>query len=140
MRAVIVACALLLTVFTTGAQAQNPDLSTKQKFVVALQNAIRTDDKNWLADRMSYPVNYFGKRKVVIRNRAAFIGNYSSFSFRSCAPQCWRRDPANVFENWQGVMIGGGNQNIWVTKVGDADSAPYQIITINDADPPSGGK
>jgi hypothetical protein len=37
-------------------------------------------------------------------------------------------------------MIGSGNQNIWVTKVGDADNAPYQIITINDADPPAGGK
>ena len=140
MRPVIVACALLLTVFTTGAQAQNPDLSTKQKFVVALQNAIRTDDKNWLADRMSYPVNYFGKRKVVIRNRAAFIGNYSSFLSPKLRASVLAQDPANVFENWQGVMIGGGNQNIWVTKVGDADNAPYQIITINDADPPAGGK
>ena len=140
MRAVIVAWALLLTVFTTGAQAQNLDLSTKHKFVVALQIAIRTDDKNWLADRMSYPVNYFGKRKVVIRNRAAFIGNYSSFLSPKLRASVLAQDPANVFENWRGVMIGGGNQNIWVTKVGDADNAPYQIITINDADPPAGGK
>jgi hypothetical protein len=82
----------------------------------------------------------FGKRKVVIRNRAAFIGNYSSFLSPKLRASVLAQDPANVFENWQGVMIGGGNQNIWVTKVGDADNAPYQIITINDADPPAGGK
>jgi hypothetical protein len=32
-------------------------------------------------------------------------------------------------------MIGGGNENIWITQVGDSDNAPYQIITINDAGP-----
>jgi hypothetical protein len=127
-------------VFAVGAKAQNADVSTKQKFVAALQNAVRADDKNWLADHMSYPVNYFGKRKVVIRNRAAFIGNYSAFLSPKLRASVLAQDPASVFENWQGVMIGGGNQNIWVTRVGDAENAPYQIITINDADPPSGAK
>ena len=32
-------------------------------------------------------------------------------------------------------LIGGGNENIWITQVGDSDNAPYQIITINDAGP-----
>ncbi len=44
------------------------------------------------------------------------------------------QDPADVFENWQGAMVGDGNYNIWITQVGDAANAPYQIITINDAE------
>jgi hypothetical protein len=140
VRALFIACALLLSALATGTQAQNADVPTKQKFVAALQNAVRADDKNWLADHMSYPVNYFGKHKVVIRSRAAFISNYSSFLSPKLRASVLAQDPANVFENWQGVMIGGGNQNIWVTRVGDAENAPYQIITINDADPPSAGK
>ena len=29
---------------------------------------------------------------------------------------------------------GDGNYNVWITQVGDAANAPYQIITINDAE------
>ena len=140
MRATTFVCAALLSAFATCGHAQQTDASAKQKFVIALQSAVRTDDKNWLADHMSYPVNYFGKHKVVIRSRAALINNYSSFVSAKLRASVLAQDPANVFQNWQGVMVGGGNQNIWVTKVGDADNAPYQIITINDADPLSAGK
>jgi hypothetical protein len=79
MRIAIMSCAALLGVVATPAYAQKGDASAKQKFVVALQNAIRADDKNWLADHMSYPVNYFGKQKVVIRSKTSFINNYASF-------------------------------------------------------------
>ena len=133
MRIVITACAALLGVVATPAYAQKGDASAKQKFVVALQNAIRADDKNWLADHMSYPVNYFGKQKVVIRNKTSFINNYASFVTPKLRASVLAQDLADVFENWQGAMIGGGNENIWITQVGDSDNAPYQIITINDA-------
>ena len=104
-----------------------------QAKVCSLQNAIRADDKNWLADHMSYPVNYFGKQKMVIRSKTSFINNYASFVTPKLRASVLAQDPANVFENWQGAMIGGGNENIWITQVGDSDNAPYQIITINDA-------
>jgi hypothetical protein len=133
MRVVIIACAALLGVVATPVCAQKGDASAKQKFVVALQNAIRADDKNWLADHMSYPVNYFGKQKVVIRSKTSFINNYASFVTPKLRASVLAQDPADVFENWQGAMIGGGNENIWITQVGDSDNAPYQIITINDA-------
>ena len=133
MRIAIMSCAALLGVVATPAYAQKGDASAKQKFVVALQNAIRADDKNWLADHMSYPVNYFGKHKVVIRNKTSFINNYASFVTPKLRTSVLAQDPADVFENWQGAMIGGGNENIWITQVGDSDNAPYQIITLNDA-------
>lgn len=82
---------------------------------------------------MSYPVNYFGKQKVVIRGKTSFINNYASFVTPKLRASVLAQDPADVFENWQGAMIGGGNENIWITQVGDSDNAPYQIITINDA-------
>ncbi|HSR78556.1 MAG TPA: hypothetical protein VLN57_18400 [Xanthobacteraceae bacterium] len=120
MRIVIITCAALLGMVASPAYAQKGDASAKQKFVVALQNAIRADDKNWLADHMSYPVNYFGKQKVVIRSKTSFINNYASLVTPKLRVSVLAQDPASVFENWQGAMIGGGNENIWITQVGDS--------------------
>jgi len=44
------------------------------------------------------------------------------------------QDPENVFENWQGMMVGEGNYNIWVRNVGDGLSERYELITINDVE------
>src|SRR5262245_34396078 len=66
-----------LCVLSQRANAQ--DSAAKQKFVMALQNAVRADDKTWLADNMSFPVKYFGKQRTTIAGKAAFIAGYASF-------------------------------------------------------------
>jgi hypothetical protein len=42
-------------------------------FITELQNAIRNDDKDWLADHLHLPVNYFGKTKQVISSKDWFL-------------------------------------------------------------------
>jgi len=42
------------------------------------------------------------------------------------------QDPADVFKNSQGLMIGDGYYNIWVRDAGDGTTVNYQIITINN--------
>ena len=91
MKTAISIALLSAALVATPAGAQKGDASAKQKFVVGLQSAIRADDKNWLADHMSYPVNYFGKQKVVIRSKTSFINNYASFvtpKLRAMARAC----------------------------------------------------
>jgi hypothetical protein len=42
------------------------------------------------------------------------------------------QDPENVFENWQGLMVGDGSYSIWVHNEGDGLDERYFIVTIND--------
>jgi hypothetical protein len=45
------------------------------------------------------------------------------------------QDPENVFENWQGMMVGEGNHNIWVRDAGSSGlNQHYELIAINDAE------
>jgi hypothetical protein len=125
----LVAMVALCTV-SPGAIAQ--DATAKQKFVIALQNAVRADDKAWLAGHMSFPVKYFGKQRTTIANKAAFIAGYSSFMSPQLKAAMLAQDVGSLFENWQGAMIGDGDRNIWISQIGAADNAPYRIITIND--------
>jgi hypothetical protein len=45
------------------------------------------------------------------------------------------QDPRNLFENWQGVMIGEGPHNIWIRDAigGDGSQPRYRIVTINNS-------
>ena len=47
-------------------------------FIVELQTAIRNDDKDWLADHLNLPVNYFGKTSQVISSKGWFVKHYAT--------------------------------------------------------------
>jgi hypothetical protein len=124
--------ALVFLAASTAAVAQ--DIPLKQKFVVQLQDALRANDKNWLAGHMRYPVRHFGKRATLIRNKSWFVKNYRSVIGAKLRAAVLAQDPGNVFENWQGLMVGEGRFNIWVRNSGDGANERYEIVTINDAE------
>jgi hypothetical protein len=64
------AMGLALIALATGAPAAAQEIPLKQQFVADLQNALRANDKNWLAGHMRYPVRYYGQRAMQIRNKA----------------------------------------------------------------------
>jgi hypothetical protein len=123
------AFAVVLALCTLPPAANSQDAAAKQTFVIALQNAVRADDKTWLADHMSFPVKYFGKQRTTIANKAAFVADYASFMSPRLKAAVLAQDAGKVFENWQGAMIGDGDRNIWISQIGTADNAPYRIIT-----------
>jgi len=108
------------------------EIPKKQAFVIALQQAIRANDKNWLAEHTRYPLRYYGHRKVPINNKAAFLKNYPAILGSKLRGFVLAQDPANVFENWQGMMVGDGSYNVWVRNEGKDLEPRYLIITIND--------
>jgi hypothetical protein len=111
------------------------DIPVKEAFVMALQQAIRTGDKSWLADHVRYPLRYNGRSNISIRNKAAFVKNNPTIIGRKLRAAVLAQDPENVFENWQGMMIGEGNHNIWVRDAGSSGvDQHYELITINDAE------
>ncbi len=123
--------AALALLLVTEARADD-EIPKKQAFVIALQNAIRANDKTWLAGHTRYPLRYYGHRKIPIDNKAAFLKNYPTIIGTKLRGFVLAQDPANVFENWQGIMVGDGSYNIWVRNEGEDLDPRYLIITIND--------
>lgn len=66
-----VALALMALGLKDGCAAE-ADLPEKQTIVVQLQQAVRANDKAWLAAHARYPLSYFGHGRRVIRGKADF--------------------------------------------------------------------
>lgn len=105
----------------------------KQAFVVELQRALRADDRGWIADHLNYPVRYYGRMASVIRSRNDFIRNYPGLVSDRLRRAILAQMPDQVFENWQGVMIGDGAHNMWAREVSTSGAPHYEIVTINDS-------
>ena len=71
--------------------------------------------------------------RAVIRSPAAFIANYRSYIGPRLREAVLAQDPEDVFNNWQGYMIGGGDPNIWAREEGEGDRARLLIVTINNS-------
>jgi hypothetical protein len=106
-------------------------------FIAALQEAIRNDDKHWLADHLHLPVNYFGKTSHIIRSKSWFLEHYAAVIGPELKANVLKQDPNAYFKNYQGVMVGDGGRNIWLEDFGDEGAgipARFEIITINNSD------
>jgi hypothetical protein len=106
-------------------------------FIAELQTAIRNDDKDWLADHLRLPVNYFGKTKQVISSKDWFLEHYATVMGPELKANVLKQDPNRYFKNYQGVMVGDGGRNIWFDDFGDEGAgvpARFEIITINSSD------
>jgi hypothetical protein len=133
------AAALLLVVMSfdpSPAQkerAEAADVPAKRAIVRDLQRALRENDRSWIADRIRYPLRYHGQMVAVIRNRDDFLRNYARFVSDRLRTAILIQDPEQVFENWQGLMIGDGTHNMWLRESGEGEAARYEIVTINDS-------
>jgi hypothetical protein len=74
-----------------GSFAAETDLPEKQVMVTRLQQAVRANDKAWLAAHARCPFSYFGHGKRVIHGKAAFIRNYALLFGANCARRSWRK-------------------------------------------------
>ena len=129
------AFALLLASSLLPALAE--PLDPTPPFIIELQNAIRNDDKDWLANHLHLPVNYFGKTKQVINSKDWFFKHYATVIGPELKANILKQDAETYFKNYQGVMVGDGGRNIWLDDFGDEGAgvpARFEIITINNSD------
>jgi len=127
-----VACLAVVLTHADIGRADEGDIPVKQKFVVRLKEAVRADDKVWLADHAHYPMRFYGHKTRMIRNKPSFLRYYPSMIGSKLRAGILAQDPEQVFENYQGMMLGDGATNIWVRAVGDGTSDVFEIVTIND--------
>jgi hypothetical protein len=123
-----------LGLLVRGSGRAEEAIPPKQAFLRDLQRALRNDDRGWIADHMHYPVRYHGRIANVIRNRNDFVRNYAGLISERLRAALLAQQPDQVFENWQGVMIGDGTHNMWVRDTAPGDATRYEIVTINDSD------
>jgi hypothetical protein len=106
-------------------------------FIIELQNAIRNDDKTWLAEHLHLPVNYFGKTKQVICSKVWFLKHYATVIGPELKANVLKQDPGDYFENYEGMMLGDGGSKYLNRNFGDGRAGlptRFEIITINNSD------
>ncbi len=130
-----VLAATLLCLFMMHTAWAEDDVPPKEAFVAGLQKAIGADDKEWLAAHLHFPVHYYGAKTQAIPNQAWFLRRYATVIGPKLKAAVLAQDPEQVFENWQGLMVGEGSRNIWVRSFGPDLEPKYEIITINDGGP-----
>jgi hypothetical protein len=117
--------------------ALSEPLDPMPPFIAELQDAIRNDDKQWLADHLHLPVNYFGNMKQIIRSKDWFLRHYATVIGPALKANILKQDPNAYFKGYQGVMVGDGGRNIWLDTFGDEGAgapARFEIVTINNSD------
>jgi len=90
------------------------EYGTISEFMQKVKNAIAENDKEWLANHISYPLNTTlnGQEKIIVENRQQLIDNFEQIFFPSYKEQIEKHSVSDLFSNWQGTMLGNGE--IWV--------------------------
>jgi hypothetical protein len=137
MRALLLASLAWLLIAAT-AKAEDADIKIPEtELILAMQAAVRADDKQWFAEHLHLPVRYYGETKQTISSQDWFLKHYATIIGPELKQALLAQDPETYLKNYQGLMIGEGSRNIWLEDFGDPGAgipSSYQIITINNSD------
>lgn len=104
-----------------------------EQFVINVKKAVSKGDKIWLAANLFYPlkVRISEKSTVVLKNKNQFLLQYNKIFTTGFTSAMNKTFSHNLFNNYQGVMIGDGE--IWINNALNATEAKpmFQIIAIN---------
>jgi hypothetical protein len=136
MRALLVAAlAIVLVAAAPRAGDAGPKIP-ETEIILAMQAALRADDKQWFADHLHLPVRYYGATKQTINSKDWFLKHYATIIGPELKQTILAQDPQTYLKNYQGLMVGEGSRNIWLDDFGDPGAgvpSSYQIITINNS-------
>ena len=104
-----------------------------ESFVKHLKKSILNKDKEWVAAHINYPitVNSDGK-KLHIKTKEQLIVNFDSIFHKAYLDKMKTDCVCNLFENYQGAMLGNGE--LWINNTASSTAAKYAycIIAINN--------
>jgi hypothetical protein len=100
-----------------------------RQFFTHFQKAVADNDKAAVAAMIDYPFQARIKGKATkLRDAAHFVADYDLIVTAKVRHAVANQSYANLFANWQGVMIGDGE--VWFSGVGDNNVV--KITAIND--------
>ncbi len=138
MRSLVLASLSCLLLAAATARAEDGDFKIPEtEIILAMQAAVRADDRQWFAAHLHLPVRYYGKTNRTISSKDWFLSHYATIIGPELKANILAQDPENYLKNYQGLMVGEGSRNIWFEDFGDPGAgvaSSYQIITINSSE------
>jgi hypothetical protein len=104
-----------------------------ENFVKRIKKSILENDKDWIANHVSYPIKVTVlKRRITIKNKQQLITNFDNIFYKGYRNKIKLCSPYNLFNNYQGAMLGLGE--IWINNSPEARERKfdYKIISINN--------
>ena len=123
--------AILSAGFFTCLPATAAWAGAREAFLAHLQQAVRQNDLAWLGAHLDYPVTIRGKHRIVLKNRDAFAKLDPTLIGPRLRADILAQRPEDLSSNWQGMMIGSGQHNIWVRDASPDPSRPdYRVFAM----------
>jgi hypothetical protein len=110
---------LLLVSCACTVQAEEsfyPITTSDKAFFEQIRNSILTDDIDWLAKSVAYPIVLRpAGNEIAVRNKHDLKKRSKLILNEHLKSVVRTQSPDTLFKNWQGVMIGDGE--IWYSKI-----------------------
>jgi hypothetical protein len=105
-----------------------------ENFMKKVKSAILKGDKEWMASHIRYPISASlnGKKSTKIKSKQQLIDNFDKVFYQAFKDNIKSSCVCNMFNNYQGTMLGSGI--IWITDNSNTTKVKldYQIIAINN--------
>lgn len=115
-----------------------------QAFLTSLQTAVRSDDRRRVAKLVHYPLRVNRATAASaggaaptprnVENAAAFVQGYGTIFTPKVREAVLRQDPAKLFRNAQGAMIGNGE--VWFAGVCRTPGCAHPVLGITAVNVP----
>jgi hypothetical protein len=109
------------------------DAAAADKFFTSLQRAVALNQKSKVALMVSFPLRVrAGGGHMTLKHPSALLRHYNVVFNRKVKRALATQRSANLFSNWQGVMIGRGE--IWFNQMPGKPDKPavFKITAINN--------
>lgn len=106
-----------------------------EHFMQKAVSSILSDDREWVADHISYPVRVsLGKnnKTITVKHRKQLLNYYDRIFHPDFKAEIRLFCISNLFVNYQGVMLGNGQ--LWIHNMPGASESgqKYRIIAVNN--------
>lgn len=105
-----------------------------EKFMKYVKTSILNGDKEWIANHINYPLKttLFKDKAITIKNKKQLIDNFDQIFHQEFKDKIKSLCVCNMFNNYQGVMLGNGQ--IWINNRPNStdNKFDYTIAAINN--------
>ena len=99
-----------------------------ENFMKKVKKASATNDKKWMANHVSYPLNTTlnGRKTIIIRNKKQFISNFDKIFHPDFKAQIKTSCTCNMFNNYLGATLNNGS--IWINNSANSTKLKYDFV------------
>lgn len=102
-------------------------------FFLELQEALASEEWDWIASRVSYPIEIQTlTNSILVSSRGQILENPRRIFGEQISCRILKSRPGELFKNWRGVSVGSGLLWYVETQKLGGEGFEYFIIAINN--------